>query len=101
MLWAPMYLLLHHVVRLIIGSSNEEMSTEVVVLRHQLKRPGGKSPSSPPRPGVHGRDKQGSPSSSVVIVHGQPSNAPSLAPGAGAKEMDVRTEVGWREAPHQ
>lgn len=38
MLFALAYLLLHRVVRLIAGSSNERLSTEVelVVLRHQL-----------------------------------------------------------------
>jgi hypothetical protein len=38
MLFALVYLLLRRVVRLVIGSSNELMNTEieVVVLRHQL-----------------------------------------------------------------
>ncbi len=72
MLLALVYLLVRRLVRLIAGSSNEEMNAEVelVVLRYQLmvlKRQVRPRPSS-----VHGRHQQGPSSSSVVILPRQP-----------------------------
>ncbi len=61
--------------------------------------PGGPPTSSPPRPVIHGRVEQGPPPSTVVVVvPGHTPDAPSLAPRAGAEEVDVRPEVGWRQA---
>jgi hypothetical protein len=81
------YLLLRRLVRWIAGSSNDELSTEVelLVLRHQLnvlKRLVGRPQCSPSRPPVYGRDQQGPSSCSVVLVPGQPTDSPSVAPGA-------------------
>jgi NAD(P)-dependent dehydrogenase (short-subunit alcohol dehydrogenase family) len=45
---------------------------------------------SPPRPAVHGRDRQGSSSSPVVLDRGQPADDPSMAPRAGAEEVDLQ-----------
>ena len=102
MLFALVYLLLRRVVRLIAGSSNDELSTQVelLVLRHQLKvleRQVG-------RPRLRRRDRlfmaaiQQRPSSrSVVLVPCQPADAPSVAPGAREAEVDLRAEVGRRQ----
>jgi hypothetical protein len=102
-LFSLFYVLLRRVVRLIAGSSNDELSTEVevLVLRHQSEgpqAPGRQAASSPSRPLVHGGDQQGPSSCSVVLVPGQPTDAPSVAPGAREAEVDLRAEVGRRQA---
>jgi hypothetical protein len=60
--------------------------------------PGRQAASSPSRPRVHGRDQQGPSSCPLVIVPRQPADAPSVAPGTRAKEMDVPAEVDRRQA---
>ncbi len=60
--------------------------------------PGGTPLSTPPRPAVHGRDEQDAPSSSMVVVGGEPTDAPSVAPGAGATDVDLPAEVRRRQA---
>ena len=102
-LLAFVYLLLRHLFRLMAGSSNEQLSTEVelVVLRHQLmvlKRQVGKAASSPSRPAIHGCDQQSPSASSVVIFPRHPADAPSVAPGAREAEVDLPAEVRRRQA---
>jgi hypothetical protein len=83
-LFAVMYLPLRRLVRLLANSSK----------RSERRRRGrGASPpadgpsatwpsaSSPSRPLVHGPDEQDASSGSMVLVRGQPTDAPSLAPG--------------------
>jgi hypothetical protein len=101
-LFGLVYVLLRRVVRLLAGSSNDELSTEVelLVLRHQLKvlkRQVG-------RPRLRRRDRlfmaviRERPSScSVVLVPCQPADAPSVAPGAREAEVDHRAEAGRRQ----
>ena len=105
MLFALVYLLLRWLFQLVTDSSNDlTRDIEVVVLRHQLmvlKRAGGPPASSPSRPAVHGRHQQGPSSSSVVVVRGEHADAPSLAPGAGAKEVDLRLALSRRKASDQ
>jgi hypothetical protein len=60
--------------------------------------PGGPPTSLPPRPIVHGRVEQDPSSSSMVVVRGEPTDAPSLAPRPGAEEVDLQTDLGRREA---
>ena len=55
--------------------------------------PRGPSASSPSRPAVPGRDEQDASSGSMVLVPGQPTDAPSLAPGVGEKEVDLQTDL--------
>lgn len=62
--------------------------------------PGGEAASTPSRPIVHGRDQREAPSGSVVLVRGQPPDGPSLAPGAGAKEVDLPADLRGRQAAH-
>src|SRR6266545_3950352 len=57
--------------------------------------------SSPSRPAVHGRDQQDASSSSVVDVHGQPTDPSSVAPGTGATEVDLPSDVNQRQATDQ
>jgi putative transposase len=97
------YLLLRRVVRLIAGSSNDELSTEVVVLvlRHQLKvfkRQVG-------RPRLRRRDRLFMAAISRVLPRARwssflvsPTDAPSVAPGAREAEVDLRAEVSRRQA---
>jgi hypothetical protein len=105
-LFALAYLLLRCLVRVTAGTSNEQMNTEVevVVLRHQLmvlKRQVG-------RPRLRRCDRlfmaaveQDSPSSTVVVIFGQPADPPSVAPGAGAKEVDLPSNVNRRQTTDQ
>ena len=83
MLFAVFYLLLRRLVALAGGSAEDRHNDiEVLVLRHQLavlKRHAGPAPS-PPRSAVHDCAQQGAPTPAVVIVPGQPPDAPSVAP---------------------
>jgi hypothetical protein len=103
-LFALAYLLLRRVIWLTAGSSNEPLNTEVelVVLRHQLKvlkRQVG-------RPQLRRRDRvfmaaisRALPRARVVVVPREPADAPSVAPGARATEVDLPAAISGRQAP--
>jgi putative transposase len=103
--FALLYLLLRRVVRLIAGSSNDlDRDIELVVLRHQLmvlKRHVGKAATSAPRPVVHGSARQFSLPCSVVVVACQSADAPSVAPGLGAEEVDLWADLLRRQTPDE
>jgi putative transposase len=99
--YALVYLLLRRFIHLVAGSSNQLNSDlEVVILRHQLRvlrRQVGK-----PRP--RHRDRlfmaaiSRAASCSMVLLCGERADAPSLAPGTRAEEVDVQAHPGGRPA---
>ena len=99
MLFALAYLLLHRVVRLIAGSSNERLSTEVelVVLRHQLmvlKRQVGRPQL---RRTGYSWLRSAEPFRELGVPR-HPADAPSVAPEAREAEVDLPAEVRRRQA---
>jgi hypothetical protein len=60
--------------------------------------PGGQAASSPSRPAIHGRDQQNPSASSMVIAPRPPADAPSVAPGARATEVDLPAEISGGQA---
>ncbi len=105
MVFALVYLLARRLVRLVAGPVGDLSSeVEVVVLRHQLmvlKRQVGRPRLRRRDRLFMARDKQGTPSSSLVNVRGQPADPSSVAPGAGATEVDLPSDVNRRQATDQ
>jgi hypothetical protein len=101
-LFAVVYLLRRRLVRLLANSSKDLIGdVEVVVLRHQLMV---QSPRGRPR--LRRRDllsmaamSRTLPRVRWVLVRGQPTDASSLAPGVGEREVDVQTDLRRRQAP--
>jgi hypothetical protein len=78
------------------SSIDPARDVEVVVLRHQLKvlrrqvgRPRLRRRDRLFMAATHGRDQQDPATSQVVVVRGEPADAPSVAPGPDAKEVGV------------
>jgi Integrase core domain len=104
--FALVYLLLRCLVRLIAGSfqrtsDHRSRGSGPSPPVDGPQAPGRKAPSSPSRPAVHGRVEHGSASGALVGLRGQSPDHPSLAPGAGAKEVDLPAGVRWRQAADQ
>ena len=60
-----------------------------------------KAATSAPRPVVYGGARQFSLPCSVVVVPGQSADAPSVAPGLGEKEVDLRADLLRRQTPDE
>ncbi len=65
---------------------------------HGPQAAGGPPSPSPPGPAVHGRHQQSPPSIAVVVISRQPADAASVAPGAGAEEVDLQAAFCRRQA---
>jgi hypothetical protein len=94
MLFALLYLVVRRVFGLAGGSRSDDLSkdVEILVLRHQLKvlrRQAGRPRLRRLDRVVLAAGEPDAPPSGLVLVHAESADAPSVAPGAGAAELDV------------